>query len=63
MGGEGGGMADQVVSSALRYRAQAPLLDAMLSEIGLKAGDPQAMADALRGVTDANGSEEIVTQD
>lgn len=43
----GGGMADQVVSSALRYRAQAPLLDAMLSEIGLKVGDPQNLADAL----------------
>ena len=44
-------MADQVVSSALRYRAQAPLLDAMLSEIGLKVGDPQNLADAL---TDAS---------
>lgn len=61
-GGEGG-LADQVVSSALRYRAQAPLLDAMLSEIGLKAGDPASLENALNGavngevaeVTDAEG--------
>jgi uncharacterized membrane protein YqiK len=58
-----GGLADQVVSSALRYRAQAPLLDAMLSEIGLKAGDPASLENALNGavngevaeVTDAEG--------
>ena len=30
---------DQVVNSALRYRAQAPLLDSLLNEIGVKAGD------------------------
>jgi uncharacterized membrane protein YqiK len=59
--GQGGGMADQVVSSALRYRAQAPLLDAMLSEIGLKVGDPQNLADALtdvaRPLADADAEE------
>ena len=46
-GGSEGGLADQVVSSALRYRSQAPLVDAMLSEIGLKAGDPSSLADAF----------------
>jgi uncharacterized membrane protein YqiK len=60
-GGSEGGIADQVVSSALRYRAQAPLLDAMLSEIGLKVGDPQNLADAL---TDASrGVPEVETED
>ncbi|SFJ77463.1 Uncharacterized membrane protein YqiK, contains Band7/PHB/SPFH domain [Desulfomicrobium apsheronum] len=32
-------LADQVVNSALRYRGQAPLLDSLLAEIGLKPGD------------------------
>ncbi|PVM91007.1 flotillin domain-containing protein [Caulobacter endophyticus] len=35
-GGSGGGsLADQVVSGALRYRAQAPLLDQLMAEVGL----------------------------
>ncbi|HEV7689505.1 MAG TPA: flotillin domain-containing protein [Hyphomonadaceae bacterium] len=34
-----GGLADQAVNAALRFRAQAPLVDALLSELGLKAGD------------------------
>lgn len=44
-GGDGGieaaggtaNLADQVVNSALRYRGQAPLIDSLLSEIGLDA--------------------------
>jgi uncharacterized membrane protein YqiK len=36
-GGNGGGgsLADQVVDSALRYRAQAPMVESLLNEIGL----------------------------
>src|SRR5262249_4531167 len=37
-GGGGQGFADQVVNSALRYRAQAPLIDELLKEIGLDTG-------------------------
>jgi len=37
--GHGGGFADGVVNSALRFRAQAPLVDQLLREIGLDAGD------------------------
>jgi uncharacterized membrane protein YqiK len=37
--GSGGGFADGVVNSALRFRAQAPLVDQLLREIGLDAGD------------------------
>lgn len=39
-GGSGGGtnLADNVVNSALRYRAQAPLLDSLLREVGLQDG-------------------------
>ena len=36
---EGGNLADQIVNSALRYRGQAPLLDAILKEIGISGGD------------------------
>jgi uncharacterized membrane protein YqiK len=35
--GAGGNLADQMVSSALKYRSQAPLLDAMMKEVGLDA--------------------------
>lgn len=46
--GTGGGFADQVVNSALRYRAQAPLVDELLKEIGLDPGKSgQAMASGL----------------
>ena len=37
--GHGGGFADGVVNSALRFRAQAPLVDQLLKEIGLDGGD------------------------
>ena len=42
--GGGGNLADQVVSGALRYRAQAPLLDQLMAEVGLNGG-------ALSGLT------------
>ncbi len=42
-----GNLADQVVNSALKYRTQAPLLDAMLKEIGLEGGDIHGLAGAL----------------
>jgi len=47
----GGGFADSVVNSALRFRAQAPLVDQLLREIGVEGGDlgkvAQSMATAL----------------
>lgn len=45
-GGEsssGGGFSDGIVNSALRFRAQAPLVDQLLREIGLDAGDLQRL--------------------
>jgi uncharacterized membrane protein YqiK len=44
--GEGGagGFAEGVVNSALRYRAQAPLVDQLLKEIGLNPGDVTQIA-------------------
>ena len=41
--GSGGGFADSVVNSALRFRAQAPLVDQLLREIGLEGGDIQRL--------------------
>ena len=34
----GGGLADQAVDAALRYRSQAPLIDALMQELGLNGG-------------------------
>ncbi len=43
-GTSGGGLADQAVGAALRYRTQAPLVDALMAELGLKAGDLSGLA-------------------
>ena len=47
-GGTGGNLADNVVTSALRYRAQAPLVDQLLAEIGLSGGNGDGLTAALR---------------
>ena len=44
-----GGFADNVVNSALRFRAQAPIVDQLLREIGLDAGDIQRLAAGAAG--------------
>src|SRR5688572_8529546 len=51
-GGQGSGngngnIADSVVNSALRFRAQAPLVDQLLREIGVQGGDIGSAANAL----------------
>lgn len=52
-GGEGahhqGGIAEQVTSAALNYRANAPVVDAMLRELGLVNGDSGTLNDLLNG--------------
>jgi hypothetical protein len=48
-GSGGGNFADGMVNSALRFRAQAPLVDQLLREIGLEAGDIQRLAGAASG--------------
>jgi uncharacterized membrane protein YqiK len=54
--GGGGGFADNVVNSALRYRAQAPLVDQLLKEIGVQGGDVGAVAQGmLAGAAAAEG--------
>ena len=49
-----GNLAEQAVSAALAYRAQQPILDAVLNEIGMKGGDLHGLVESVR--------QEIVTK-
>jgi uncharacterized membrane protein YqiK len=51
-GGGQGNLAEQVVASALRYRAQAPLLDSLMRDVGLSGGDLQGL---VAGATSGDG--------
>jgi uncharacterized membrane protein YqiK len=46
-GGGGGNFSDNVVNSALRFRAQAPLVDQLLKEIGVDSGDVGKVARSM----------------
>ena len=51
-GGDGhgqAGFADGIVNSALRFRAQAPIVDQLLKEIGLEGGDIQRLVSGVSG--------------
>ena len=48
-GGHGGNFSDGLVNSALRYRAQAPLVDQLLREIGIEGGDIQRLVGGVSG--------------
>lgn len=64
-GGEtvnGGGVvasspSDGIVQSALKYRAQAPLIDSLLKELGLGGADPASLSQALAGAAFSSGKE------
>ena len=45
--------ADGIVNSALRFRAQAPIVDQLLREIGLEGGDINRLAGGAAGVAAA----------
>ena len=47
--GGGGSLTDQVVDSALRYRAQAPVVDQLLADLGLKGPESASVAGYLGG--------------
>ena len=47
--GGGGNFADGMVNSALRFRAQAPLVDQLLREIGLEGDDIQKLVGGVSG--------------
>ncbi|MEG0487099.1 MAG: flotillin family protein [Acinetobacter sp.] len=40
-------LSDQVVNSALRYRSQAPLIDSLMNELGIKGGDINGLTQTL----------------
>lgn len=53
-GSQSTGIADQAIDAALRYRSQAPLIDALLNELGLQGGSlnglvSSAVTPALKG--------------
>ncbi len=43
-----GSLADQAVNAALRYRAQAPLLDSLMKEVGIDGGDLNGLTEAAK---------------
>ncbi|HAY14052.1 MAG TPA: flotillin domain-containing protein [Fimbriimonadaceae bacterium] len=53
-----GSLADQMVNSALRYRSQAPMVDAVLRELGLQNGDLSSLStDVVKSVVEtSNGT-------
>jgi uncharacterized membrane protein YqiK len=59
----GGGLGDEIVNSALRYRAQAPLIDKLLKELGLGGGDINQLAGGdlrkLLGLADERGGKQL----
>lgn len=55
--GQGGGhangsgsLAEEVVNSALRFRAQAPLIDGLMQELGITGGDISGLTGGLNGL-------------
>lgn len=44
-------LSDQVVNSALRYRSQAPLIDSLMSELGIQGGDINGLTQNLKPKT------------
>jgi uncharacterized membrane protein YqiK len=49
-----GSLADDMVNSALRYRAQAPLLDGLMNELGINGSDINGLTAAIKN--DLNGT-------
>lgn len=54
-------LADQLVNSALRYRGQAPLVDSLLSDIGLNGGDINGLTQSLVDTKKHNGTDSSVS--
>jgi uncharacterized membrane protein YqiK len=44
-----GSLADEMVNSALRYRAQAPLVDSLMKEIGIDGSDINSITNGVTG--------------
>jgi uncharacterized membrane protein YqiK len=53
--GNGRSATDEVIDSALRYRVQAPLIDSILSDIGVEGGSLAKMPGLIREARDMQG--------
>lgn len=53
---------DEVIDSALRYRVQAPLIDSILSDIGVEGGSLAKMPGLIREARDMQGIKESATR-
>lgn len=61
-GGSGGNLAEQAVAAALAYRAQQPILDAVLGEIGMKGNDLNGLVEAVRSEIRPSATSETATE-
>jgi uncharacterized membrane protein YqiK len=59
----GGNLAEQVVNSALRYRAQAPLLDTLLGELGIDPSSVRGLTQSLDVAKDVGANDGAVKDD
>ena len=50
--GSGGSPTDEVINSALRYRVQAPLIDSLLSDIGIDGSNLAKQGGLIREASD-----------
>lgn len=57
----GANLAEQALSAALTYRAQAPLIDSLLKEVGITGGSLSALAEPLKSADNAVAAPESVT--
>ncbi|MBA3996961.1 MAG: flotillin [Candidatus Accumulibacter sp.] len=60
--GNGGNLAEQAVAAALAYRAQQPILDAVLGEIGMKGNDLNGLVEAVRSEIRPSTTSETATE-
>ncbi len=56
-----GSLADQLVNSALRYRGQAPLLDSLMSELGLTGGNLNGLTASVHSTDASTPSEKAAS--
>ena len=54
-----GNLADKVVSSALKYRAQAPLVDSLMAEVGLAGGSLNGLTSAFKSSSEPTGTKPV----
>jgi uncharacterized membrane protein YqiK len=58
-----GSLPDNLVNSALRYRAQAPLIDSLLKEIGITGGGLNGLGEVLGDAPSDAGEAEVVEEE